>query len=74
MNVHSFPAVDSLDPAQARAEYEKLSADILEHDRRYHAEDAPIISDADYDLLIPSPIDQHPWAQSRRPRDMMRQG
>ena len=25
-------------------------------------------------LLIPIPIDQNPWAQSRRPMDMMRQG
>ena len=24
--------------------------------------------------LIPSPIDQNPWAQSRSPMDMMRQG
>jgi DNA ligase (NAD+) len=36
---------------QARAEYEKLGADIAEHDRRYHAEDAPTISDGDYDAL-----------------------
>jgi hypothetical protein len=25
-------------------------------------------------VLIPSLVDQNPWAQSRRPRDMMRQG
>ena len=32
-------------------------------------------STMNYDLLvIPSPVEQNPWAQSRRPMDMMRQG
>ena len=31
---------------------EALRAEISEHNRRYHAEDAPIISDADYDELV----------------------
>src|ERR1700733_7393608 len=35
----------------ARAEHARLGAQIAEHDRRYHGEDAPIISDADYDAL-----------------------
>jgi DNA ligase (NAD+) len=35
----------------ARAEHARLGAEIAEHDRRYHGEDAPIISDADYDAL-----------------------
>jgi len=56
MNAHSFPAVDSLDFAQARAEHTRLSNDIIEHDRRYHGEDAPIISDADYELLKRRPL------------------
>ncbi len=35
----------------ARAEHARLGAEIAEHDRRYHGEDAPTISDADYDAL-----------------------
>ena len=35
----------------ARAEHARLGAEITEHDRRYHREDAPVISDADYDAL-----------------------
>jgi len=35
----------------ARAEYARLGAEIAEHDRRYHGEDAPTISDAEYDEL-----------------------
>jgi len=38
-------------PDTARAEYARIAAEIAEHDRRYHAEDAPTISDADYDAL-----------------------
>ena len=33
------------------AEYKALVEDVAEHDRRYHAEDAPTISDGDYDAL-----------------------
>jgi DNA ligase (NAD+) len=42
---------DQLTLAAARAEHARLGAEIAEHDRRYHGEDAPIISDADYDAL-----------------------
>ena len=35
----------------ARAEHQRLGGEIAEHDRRYHGEDAPTISDADYDDL-----------------------
>ncbi len=37
--------------AVARAEHTRLGAELAEHDRRYHGEDAPTISDADYDAL-----------------------
>lgn len=40
-----------LSPIEAHAEYRKLADEIAEHDRRYHQEDAPVISDADYDAL-----------------------
>ncbi len=37
--------------ALAQAEHARLGAEIAEHDRRYHGEDAPTISDAEYDDL-----------------------
>ena len=45
-NKSKTPVLDA-----ARAEHSKLAAEIAEHDRRYHGEDAPIISDAEYDAL-----------------------
>src|SRR4029077_13741746 len=44
------PVVD-LTEAQAEAEIERLAAEIGAHDRRYYQEDAPTVSDADYDAL-----------------------
>jgi DNA ligase (NAD+) len=43
--------VEMLDAAQAKAELSLLAAEIAEHDRRYHQDDAPTISDAEYDAL-----------------------
>ena len=45
------PKAPKLTLAKARAEHERLQAEIAEHDRRYHGEDAPTISDAEYDAL-----------------------
>jgi DNA ligase (NAD+) len=44
-------ATPKLTLAKARAEHARLGAEIAEHDRRYHGEDAPTISDAEYDEL-----------------------
>ncbi|HEV7252278.1 MAG TPA: NAD-dependent DNA ligase LigA [Mesorhizobium sp.] len=43
--------VEDLTVAEAEEELARLAAEIAEHDRRYHEEDAPTISDAEYDAL-----------------------
>lgn len=43
--------VDSLSESEAASELKRLAQEIAEHDRRYHGEDAPIITDAEYDAL-----------------------
>jgi len=43
--------VETLDRAEAEAELARLAIEIAEHDRRYYAEDAPTVSDAEYDAL-----------------------
>jgi DNA ligase (NAD+) len=44
--------IDSLTDAQAANELMRLAKQIAYHNERYHAEDAPEISDADYDALV----------------------
>src|SRR5437763_8122502 len=44
-------SVGDLTEAQAKAELARLEAAIAAHDRRYYAEDAPSVSDAEYDKL-----------------------
>jgi DNA ligase (NAD+) len=43
--------VEKLSSAEAQKELDKLAREIAEADRKYHGEDAPDISDADYDAL-----------------------
>ena len=45
-----IPAED-LSPEQAETELARLASEIAEHDQRYHQDDSPTISDADYDAL-----------------------
>ena len=44
-------AVDKLTEKQAKAEHARLAAEIGEHDKRYYQDDAPTVSDAEYDAL-----------------------
>jgi DNA ligase (NAD+) len=44
-------AVHELTAAQGKAEHARLEAEIAAHDRRYYQDDAPSVSDADYDRL-----------------------
>ena len=43
--------VESLSESEAADELARLAEEIAGHDRRYHAEDAPTITDAEYDAL-----------------------
>jgi DNA ligase (NAD+) len=43
--------VDQLSPPDAAAELERLAAEIAAHDVRYYRQEAPTVSDADYDAL-----------------------
>ena len=44
-------AEEALNEREARKELARLAMEIAYHDARYHGEDAPVISDADYDAL-----------------------
>jgi DNA ligase (NAD+) len=50
MTTASIPA-EELTEDQAKHELARLAREIAEHDRRYHGEDAPAITDAEYDAL-----------------------
>jgi DNA ligase (NAD+) len=45
---------DALTPVQAAGEHARLVAEALEHNRLYYQEDAPSVSDAEYDALLRS--------------------
>jgi DNA ligase (NAD+) len=47
----SRPPIDDLSPEEAAEELASLATEIAEHDRRYHQDDKPTISDAQYDEL-----------------------
>jgi DNA ligase (NAD+) len=47
----SSKPVEKLTNAEAEKELDRLASEIADHDRRYHGEDAPTISDAEYDAL-----------------------
>ena len=49
-NIAARP-VELLTEEEARGELARLAIEIAHHDRRYHADDAPEISDAEYDAL-----------------------
>jgi DNA ligase (NAD+) len=46
-----LPDVNALTRIQAKVEHKRLALEIEGHDRRYYQEDAPKISDAEYDAL-----------------------
>jgi DNA ligase (NAD+) len=48
---HSTIAADALNVAEAKAELKRLAAEIAAHDKRYYQDDAPSVSDAEYDAL-----------------------
>ena len=54
-------SVDDLTNKQAKTEHARLQVEITEHDKRYYQNDAPTVSDAEYDALRKrySDIEQH---------------
>src|SRR5499426_2817381 len=44
-------SVADLTEAQAKAELKRLAAEIAAHDKRYYQQDAPTVTDAEYDAL-----------------------
>lgn len=51
MNLANTPVAD-LTPSDAATELERLAGEIRHHSTLYHAEDAPVISDGDFDELM----------------------
>jgi DNA ligase (NAD+) len=47
----SLPDVADLTKAQAKVEHKRLALELEGHDRRYYQDDAPSVSDAEYDAL-----------------------
>jgi DNA ligase (NAD+) len=47
----TLPDVAALTKAQAKVEHKRLALELEGHDRRYYQDDAPSVSDAEYDAL-----------------------
>src|SRR6201987_4954391 len=47
----SLPDVADLTKAQAKVEHTRLALELEGHDRRYYQDDAPSVTDAEYDVL-----------------------
>src|ERR1700753_3474285 len=47
----SLPDVAKLTKAQAKVEWKRLALELEGHDRRYSQDDAPSVTDAEYDAL-----------------------
>ena len=49
--IEGYPKLpaETLSEKQAKAEHARLAAEIAAHDRRYYQDDAPTVSDAEYD-------------------------
>ena len=47
----STKPVEKLTSAEAARELDRLAREVAEHDRHYYLQDAPVISDAEYDAL-----------------------
>src|ERR1700753_2172624 len=46
-----LPDVADLTKAQAKVEWKRLALELEGHDRRYYQDDAPSVTDAEYDAL-----------------------
>ncbi|RIX98785.1 NAD-dependent DNA ligase LigA [Aureimonas flava] len=46
-----LPDLDRMTPDEAAAELERLALEMAGHDRRYYEDDAPTVTDAEYDAL-----------------------
>jgi DNA ligase (NAD+) len=44
-------AIETLTAKQAKAEHARLEAEIIRHDKSYYQEDAPTVTDAEYDAM-----------------------
>src|SRR5262252_3127127 len=47
----ALPAVADLTKPQAKVEHTRLALELEGHDNRYYQDDAPVVSDAEYDAL-----------------------